>query len=331
MLLSIVVSAYQVEDYIEKCLQSILEAELFDYEIILVVRDGESECNKKCYDFQKTHSNTKVVVQKGEGLSNARNCGLENAYGEYIFFFDGDDYVVPEKLLEFEKKLLGLKKYQPDVIVNDFYMVDEGGRIVHTRHQIENTDEEILDSSYTKQYIQSRKAIWNIWRYTYSKKYLVENDRSFMENYLCEDVDFTVRTFLTADKILYYHNPFYCYCGNREKSLFNCRTAKYSIDLLDIVEKLFLELKEKEYLFKHQIQKKIVGEMILSMVAVCEMSHEEAEIAMEKYQEKLYLLKKSECFIGNVVYSLLRVIGVKKFADILSAIKRIRRKLLYKL
>lgn len=330
MLLSIVVSVYQIEDYIERCLQSILKASLFDYEIILVIRNEKSKCNEKCYEFQKLYFNVKVVVQKGTGLSDARNCGLENTNGEYIVFFDGDDYVVPEKLFEFEEKMLGLKKYQPDVIVNDFYMVNEEGRVVHTRNQIKIKNNEILDSSYTKQYIQSRKAIWNIWRYTFSKKYLVKNDRSFIDNYLCEDVDFVVRTFLTTDKILYYHNPLYCYCGNREKSLFNCRTAKYSLDLLDIAERLFLELKEKEVSFKYQIQKKLVREIILSMVAVCEMGHEQTEIAVEKYQEKLYLLKESECFVGNVAYSLIKVIGVKKFAGILSVIKQFRRKLLYK-
>ena len=94
MLLSIIVPVYQVEKYLETCIKSMLDCNGFSYEIILVVKPS---CDKSEYianDIQKEYSDrVRVVIQDGDGLSNARNVGLRYAKGEYVVFFDSDDYI----------------------------------------------------------------------------------------------------------------------------------------------------------------------------------------------------------------------------------------------
>lgn len=330
MLLSIVISVYRVDEYIEKCILSILDAELFDYEILLVLRDVDnSESEEICKKYANTCKNIKIIRQKGIGLSDARNCGLQEANGDYIIFVDGDDFVLSQELFEFEKQLQNLDKMKPDMIVSDFHMVDENGEIVYTQNQIEQTGTDIVhDDNYTLTYLKSNGSIWNVWRYTYARKFLEKNRRKFLENYLCEDVDFTVRSFWLTDKIYYYHNPFYCYCYNREESLFNHRNVNYVINLLEISEQLLWEMGKIEDSRNKAIKQKLLREIILGIVSVVEMDEESKKGAIAEYEKKLYILRVRE-FKIRIVYIVIKLIGLKAFSNLLYLIKIIRRKVLY--
>lgn len=94
MLLSIIVPVYQVEKYLKTCIKSMLDCHGFSYEIILVVKPSGDKSECIANDIQKEYSDrVRVVTQDGDGLSNARNVGLRYAKGEYVAFFDSDDYI----------------------------------------------------------------------------------------------------------------------------------------------------------------------------------------------------------------------------------------------
>lgn len=93
--ISIIVPVYQVEDYLQKCIDSILNQTFTDFELILV-DDGSSDRSALiCDHYQQQDSRVVVLHKKNGGLSSARNAGLNQAHGKYIGFVDSDDYISP--------------------------------------------------------------------------------------------------------------------------------------------------------------------------------------------------------------------------------------------
>ena len=91
--ISVVVPVYNVEKYLRKCVDSIIEQDFEDYEIVLVDDGSPDACGSICDQYASDNKNVVVVHKPNGGLSDARNAGVQNASGEYIVFVDSDDYV----------------------------------------------------------------------------------------------------------------------------------------------------------------------------------------------------------------------------------------------
>lgn len=96
--LSIIVPIYGVEQYLRKCVDSLLTQDIDNYEIILVDDGSPDSCPRICDEYAAAHENIRVVHRKNGGLSAARNSGIEAAHGEYVMFVDSDDYIEPNVL-----------------------------------------------------------------------------------------------------------------------------------------------------------------------------------------------------------------------------------------
>lgn len=90
---SIVVPVYNVEQYLDECVQSLLNQTLKDIEIILVDDESPDDCPQLCDKYAQADKRVKVVHKKNGGLGLARNSGLEVSTGEFVTFCDSDDYV----------------------------------------------------------------------------------------------------------------------------------------------------------------------------------------------------------------------------------------------
>lgn len=97
-LVSVVVPIYNVEKYLGRCIESIINQTYQNLEIILVDDGSPDKCPEICDDFAKKDSRIKVVHKINAGLGMARNTGIENATGDYICFFDSDDYIEPDTI-----------------------------------------------------------------------------------------------------------------------------------------------------------------------------------------------------------------------------------------
>ena len=95
-LISVIVPIYNTEKYLSKCLDSILAQTYTDWEAILVDDGSSDNCGEICDEYAKKDCRFKVLHKKNEGVSIARNCGIENASGEWIVFVDSDDFVTPD-------------------------------------------------------------------------------------------------------------------------------------------------------------------------------------------------------------------------------------------
>lgn len=98
MKLSIIVPIYNVEQYLRKCVDSLLNQGISDYEIILVDDGSTDACPQMCDNYAADYQNIRVIHQQNAGLSAARNAGIKAAKGEFISFVDSDDYFEPNVL-----------------------------------------------------------------------------------------------------------------------------------------------------------------------------------------------------------------------------------------
>lgn len=111
--ISIIVPVYNVEKYIKKCVDSILQQTFTEWELILIDDGSTDNCPVICDKYTEKDQRISVIHKENGGLSDARNTGLKKANGKYIFFVDSDDYIMPETL----EHLCDAMKGREDTIV----------------------------------------------------------------------------------------------------------------------------------------------------------------------------------------------------------------------
>lgn len=183
---SVIVPVYNVEKYLSRCLDSLVNQSLKDIEII-VVNDGSPDNSQKIIeDYQKRYPQIiRGYKKQNGGLSDARNYGIKQAEGEYLVFIDSDDYVETNMLEVMYKKA---KENNFDVIACDIkYIYEDTGdsRVISS-----NIKKDILDKNEIK------KLLLNIYPSACNKMYkrnLFKNNFEFKKGILFEDVEFTHR------------------------------------------------------------------------------------------------------------------------------------------
>ena len=123
VLLSIIIPVYNVAPYLEQCLTTVLNCNLDLCEVILSLGKSTDRSNDICAGYEKKYPFIHILQQSGTGLSNARNCAMDVAQGEYLLFLDSDDYVDSFCLDTIISKLRN-KSFRADMIVTDFYRLD---------------------------------------------------------------------------------------------------------------------------------------------------------------------------------------------------------------
>ena len=193
---SIIVPVYNVEAYLEKCLDSLVNQTLKDIEII-VVNDGSPDNSQKVIDkYSKKYKNVKSFIKKNGGLSDARNYGIEKACGEYIAFLDSDDYVTVDMYQEMYSKA---KSNNFDMVVCDLNYVYENGNTKRVNSNIEKDTNDIKSVM-----LNMYPAAWN----KIFKKELMDKGVRFKKGVWFEDVEFIYRLLPYINNIGVVHKPF---------------------------------------------------------------------------------------------------------------------------
>lgn len=239
-LISVIVPIYNVEAYLEKCINSIICQSYRNLEIILV-NDGSTDNSQKiCEEYKKKDSRIKVIHKENGGLSDARNCGLEIATGEYIAFLDSDDWI-DEELYSTLYNLI--KKYNADISICSFKNVfseDEKLNRINNEYVYDNI--EALNRLYTKEGTQMVVA----WNKLYKRKIL--SNMKFPKGKIHEDAFLIPRLLYNAKRIAYIEKEliYYRYTPNSiTNSKFNIKRLDY-LEALDNTNNFFKEKKLDE-------------------------------------------------------------------------------------
>lgn len=227
---SIIVSAYNIESYIDRAIKSILEQTFTNYELIIVNDASKDSTLEKINQYKDTRI-TVINNQKNVGLGAVRNIGIEKATGEYIVHLDGDDALFEGNTLEKIDQLIGQDK--PDIIYLGFK--DVGGFNKTHLSTAENSTKEARLTCDINFSVPSK-----CWR----RDFLVENNIKFKENIYYEDMVYSTTATILAKSYKYGEFPTFKYYRNRTGSIMSTpsirrcsdmyRMLAYLMDLYDI-------------------------------------------------------------------------------------------------
>ncbi len=221
MLLSIIVPVYNVENYIERCINSLINQDLKeDYEI-LVVDDGSKDNSINIVKSIKNEK-IKILTKENGGLSSARNYGINHAVGKYITFVDSDDYV---DLNLFSKCIKKMEKEELDMLGYDFMIVR--GRNEVPINRVKKYDDK------TNFVLNNPNACNKV----FLRKIFIDNSIKFDEGIWYEDLALIPSLYKYAKKVGYCEDVYYYYI-QRENSITNIK--KYNQKCLDIIKSINL-------------------------------------------------------------------------------------------
>lgn len=209
--ISIIVPVYNVEQYLPRCIDSILAQTFTDFELLLIDDGSNDNSGKICDEYAEKDNRIRVFHKGNEGVSSARQIGLEKANGQYSIHADGDDWLESNML---ERMYKMANTTNADIVISDFY-IDKYEQSLYIRQQTtKKTSTEILKDILVGQLFG---ALWNkLVRHSLYKKYNI----NFIKNIdYCEDVLLLSQLLLHKVKVIFLHEAFYHYDQENQNSI----------------------------------------------------------------------------------------------------------------
>lgn len=225
-LISIIVPVYNVEEYLPRCVESILAQTYKNLEIILVDDGSTDHCGSICDAYKEKDSRIKVIHKPNGGLSDARNAGLDQMSGEYVTCIDSDDFVSPF----FVSNLWEALETNRCDIASSWFIEYHDGQVVPTSKAVDTQEVEVLaKNEYFERLLYQDGVEVSAWGKLY-KSSLYQNVR-YPVGKLYEDIPTTYRLIEQANKIAVIPNIDYYYY-QRENSI---AQSKFSIRKMDAI------------------------------------------------------------------------------------------------
>ena len=283
MKVSIIVPIYNVEKYLCRCLDSILDQTFTDYELILVDDGSTDSSGELAEGFGSRDSRISIYHKKNGGLSDARNYGIERAGGEYLCFIDSDDWV--------EKNYLGelvrlIEEYEADIAICGFKRNSGDEDIIQPQDPavISESGTEAIDNLYGSHYTEYVVA----WNKLYKKE--IFDGIRYTEGMIHEDEAICGEVYCRARKVVRTDKVLYNYRSNNSSSIM---TSGYSVKRLDILKALELRMETyRRYGLQKYYEKdsfKYLYKILLNEIEIRKLDSDNREIIKglkEKYWTK---------------------------------------------
>ena len=220
---SIIISAYNVEPYIERAINSVLNQKFNNYELIVVEDKSTDNTLQKIMQYK---SKIKIIKNKqNKGLGAVRNIGIDNAKGEYIIHLDGDDTLYNESTLQDIDKLIGSNK--PDIVFLGFQEINGNNRLrISTKERSTREERLLCDENFA---VPSK-----CWR----REFLIENNIKFIEDIYYEDMVYSIKAVTLSKETMYGDFPIFNYYKNRAGSIMTTPSIRRCTDMYKMLAHL---------------------------------------------------------------------------------------------
>lgn len=232
--LSIIIPVYNVEKYIEVCIESLYKQNIPEDEFeVILINDGSTDNSLSILQrFEIQHTNITVISQRNQGLSVARNNGIKVAKGEYILFVDSDDLIIENSL----KTLLGIACLnQVDILKADYIKAGnqeiEKGIDISKDHTILPSIIKTGEQGFIEDYDPNYSYVW---QFLFKRQFILDNSLSFLVGKYFEDVAYTIEAYLKASKFIAIPLKFYVYRQN-DSSIMATMNVKKLYSMNDII------------------------------------------------------------------------------------------------
>lgn len=233
-ILSVVIPVYKVEDYLVRCVKSVLNQDFTELEVILVDDGSPDRCPQMCDELAKTDERIVVIHKPNGGLSSARNAGIERSRGEYLAFLDSDDQWAPNQL-----SLL-----MESVIESKAQMAIYSSKSLYENGDLYKRDDNVLFGEDKKSFtalnlypilIQSGDLHESACTKILKTTFLRDNNLTFKSGILGEDTEWMFRLLRLDASIFLIHIPLFICTENRAGSISNTASTKSVKDTLSTI------------------------------------------------------------------------------------------------
>lgn len=237
---SIIVPIYNIENYIDQCIESLVKQTWHDLEIILVNDGSKDNSKKKIEEWAQKDNRINVINKENGGLSSARNEGLKHAIGDYIIYVDGDDWLALDLLTNINAHI---NKIGPiDIICYSYieYYNPQAQRVrtFQINELVYNGPDFFKKSAFQVQ----------AWNKAYKRSFLLKMGLYFLEGRLHEDISYTIPLCLCANQVSAIKQIGYYYRKNRENSIMSIVTEKNVNDFSHALCFTYNFIKEQKHL-----------------------------------------------------------------------------------
>lgn len=212
---SIIIPVYNVGDYVEQCVRSAMEQTIRDIEIITVDDGSPDGAGAVCDQLAKEDHRVKSIHQKNQGVSVARNTGIESATGKWICFVDGDDYLHPQAV---EKLLAVAEKSDCDICIGDYYVDREGQEPRYSQFVLNKDNDcfehdELIENCMLGNLAEDNVTCIGVpWAKLYRRQFLLEKNLRYLAGMRRnQDVHFNLYAFHATNRIVYCREAVYYY------------------------------------------------------------------------------------------------------------------------
>ena len=195
MKFSVIVPVYNVEKYLPECVDSILNQDYEDFELVLVDDGSPDNCPIMCDEYANNYSRVRVVHKENGGLSDARNAGVDAAIGDYILFIDSDDYWNDTSTLTKLSEII--EKNSVDIVQfgqEKLYQLEN--RIAHGTQRTLSQYNGMTTSELLGKLVSSEKLTISACSMAISRKFFVNNALYFKKGLKTEDLEWAVRLYV---------------------------------------------------------------------------------------------------------------------------------------
>ena len=229
-LVSVIIPIYNIEDYVKDCIDSVIEQTYSNLEIILVDDGSTDKSSDICDTYLKKDSRVVVIHQTHQGLSVARNSGLDYAKGDWIIFVDGDDYIHPDMI-----RVLLETAVKNDVLYvrcNEVHSSESRKTYSWENGCYEDYSIVRMSSADEMRNILEKRVLISVWGSIYHKSIL--DKLRFPEGYVFEDHVFTPAVLQRVSAVIHVQSDLYFY-RYRASSITNSERIKHTKDYCEMI------------------------------------------------------------------------------------------------
>lgn len=285
--ISIIVPVYQVEKYLEKCVNSILGQTFTDFELILVDDGSTDRGPEMCDQYAKQDGRVKVIHKKNGGLSDARNAGIDVAQGEYLGFVDSDDYIAPDM---YELLYRDITKENADLAISGIYDVYEG----HEPKQIKHVYQVVNRQSAMKAILEAKIVSVHAVNKLYKRELFSEC--RYKVGIITEDAEIIFRLLELCNKIVINSKQCYWYV-HRNGSISSKQFSKKDLQTIQVWKQNENILKDKYPTLEYNLHTRVCWANFIVLDKIMNSNKNIRKMANPDFKKIVSFLRFNRSFI----------------------------------
>lgn len=302
---SVIVTIYNTEKYLSRCLDSLANQTFMNLEIILVNDGSKDKCEEICRRYVDSDPRFRLINKTNGGVSSARNIGMQNARGNYIAFVDSDDYVSPDM---YQILVDSINKYKGDLVVCSFFY-DYGNKIKEEKAR--KPFGMFYQKDYFFQICSDAYSFYYgvVWNKLFCRSMIQQHNISFDEkiNYM-EDWDFLMNYLRYANQIIKIPNHLYYYNRVNAQSI-TLNNSNFELSYINRMQGYLGLYELSEWINCYQQRKDLIHAYLLRYIISQKYKILSSENKKEAYQIHRIISKRNE--VRSVISTINKWIKLK--------------------